>query len=242
MEPEATDFKRISDEFFTRMDQIEKNLGANINKVADKVEEQDRLVKEKLETPAPKGDNDDDDLFFTGDKQKIKRIIQDEIKSSLSSFSQESERQKELERQEERYQRDCVEWDSKAYKEIPLLESNKDFSAEVTKELSTIPPLGKNKDGTAKLPPDAVYNAANRVLANWMREGRVNPMELNNMETIDYGRPTRKVKGEDVNDVQMTIARNLEISEDRAKEIYKPWNETGQKRFKREKEFPISKR
>lgn len=209
----SKDIKKLSDDFSASL----KNITENLSSLNEKVDTQ----VETLKTVNKKEEKRDytSELFLDED-QKIEKVVESKL---------EALRKKDDERGKARraYDESCAEWDKKAFREIPQL-NDPQIEKLVLEEMQSIPILGTDPETKKKLyPADALYNAAYRVRAK-------NPKLFEQVyEPMDFGNYNKNIKGSTMTEAQKEIAARLNISEDRAREVYKSYYEKKSTRSQR---------
>lgn len=116
-------------------------------------------------SPEPEDDADDEDF---SEDEDVKTLVTKIVKTQVQE-----------ERKRDRKERLKQEWDSKADKDFPLLkDSTSDFYRDVGAELRGSPDRES---------PDAVYNAASRVVARYVQQGKRG----------DYEKKMREIRAKD---------------------------------------------
>ncbi|KAB2838789.1 hypothetical protein F9K50_08700 [bacterium] len=213
---ENNEFKKFGETFEKKISELSDTVEKTTKALETKVEN----LAAKKETQSKKEDDDDgfdDDLF--GEDKTIEKQLEKKVEEKLGEFKKEQKTQS-------LYEKECAKWDGKAYEEFPMKKA--DFRQEVEKEIAkNMMPIGKDEEGNPLYPPDAVYNAAARVFARKVKAKQL-PVDDPEPEEIDGGDPRRRVKGKDITETQLEIARRLGIKEERAREVVK--NYAGRKK------------
>lgn len=163
---------------------------------------------------APEGDSETKE-----EVEKLKSTIQ-----KLESSHEESQKAASFEKE-------VNDWNVKTVNEIPLIK-DRVFANEVTnllaKDNSEIHHIDK-VTGLAVYKPDAVYKKALIVENRWLKQNHEEAMAKHESLNVGNFGESRRVTKEEVTDVQIEIAQRLGIDPTRAREIYKPWNQSGKK-------------
>lgn len=212
--------EKIGEEMGKRLEDIAKGIKMVTEKV-EKVEKNSVNLEEKLSSvgrePIKEEDEDDLDPLAGPDEiaksvaQKVKGEIIQEIKTGLA--------------QDQRFQNECKKWDDKAFSKFPDLKSEgSEFSKLVEVELNQISPIGVDERGRKILPPDAIWNAANRVAVQspkFLKEQRHEELEVG-------GNFQRRIKGKEISEVQKELTnyyKSYGIKEENVKARIKSHNE-----------------
>lgn len=204
----SPDFKRFSEDFSKKLEEITTGI-AGLN---NKVEEKTSALETKVETIRKKGEEDDNREGLTHYDLEEKKKIENIADRKIEDFKDEIARK-------ESYQRKCIEWDKKAINDFPTIQNPK-IEKQVQDYIRTnMTPIGKDSEGNKLYAADAVYNASAIIVAQLHQSGQLEDYPV--AENIGLGGFNNRIKGKDANAVQMQISALLGIRPERAKEIYK---------------------
>lgn len=204
----SLDFKRFSEDFSKKLDDISNGF----NTLSSKVDEKTTSIENKVEAFQKREREDDNREQLTDydleEKKKIERVVKQEISAHKEDIARQ-----------QAYERKCATWDKKAYEDFPLIKDP--VVAKQVQDLirTNMEPIGKDVDGNVVYSPDAVYNAAAIIVAKLGQEGKLS--DFPEPEQMDIGGYGKRIKGKEVNEIQLDIAQRLGIKPERAREIYK---------------------
>jgi len=207
----SLDFKRFSEDFSKQLEKI----SSNITLLGNRVDEKTSVLETKVESLKKGEDNDSGSQFSDYDKEeevKIEKLATKIADKKVGQLKQEFEATK-------KYENDCLFWDTKAGQEFPHIKLP-EVKKKVEEELAQMKVIGKSRDGKNLYEPDAVYNAAARVISRMSVNGQLKEVPPpDSLEIGGFGNPV--IKGKGANEIQLELCARLGITPERAKEIYK---------------------
>lgn len=204
----SLDFKRFSEDFSKKLDDITNGF----QNLSSKVEDKTSSIENKMEAFQKREREDDNREQFTDydleEKKKIERVVKQEITAHKEDIARQ-----------QAYERKCAAWDKKAYEDFPIIKDP--VVGKQVQDLirNTMEPIAKDTEGKLVYAADAVYNAAAIIVAKLGQEGKLS--DFPEPETMDIGGYGKRIKGKEVNEIQLDIAQRLGIKPERAREIYK---------------------
>lgn len=209
---EGVDLKKFTDDFSKKLEEISSGLSGLNNKVDQNKEALESKIDSTVK--AKKEDEDDYETKYPDYDDEETKKTESLIDKKIGKFKAEKEAQ-------ETYQRECAEYDARAFREFPVIKGNAAIQSKIQEHIkNNIKPIGKGPDGKLMYPADAVYNATSQVVAKMAMSG-----ELDNLpppEDLDMGSyQDPKIQGREMSDIQASICAKLGIKPDRAREIYK---------------------